>query len=195
MSGVAQTAEAAAKQASREASKEIRTMRKAALSMLLHHPYICGIGELITHLNHYYMVFEYVNGGQMFDHIIRHDRLRKRVARTFSRRIGSALDYCRRTNVFHRDLKFEKTLIFQTDNIKTLKKVFPTSTILSPICPPSPDLYTSPLPCCSTPWSTPSTSGGSVSCSTCSSGKVSFNDQSVPALHSKIKRVLVECPD
>ncbi|KAG9308123.1 kinase-like domain-containing protein [Chiua virens] len=59
--------EAIAKQASKDASKEIRTIREAALSMLLHHPYICGMREMIIHQHHYYMVFEYVSGGQMLD--------------------------------------------------------------------------------------------------------------------------------
>ena len=94
--GQPQSAEAAAKQASKDASKEIRTIREAALSMLLHHPYICGMRELITHTNHYYMVFEYVNGGQMLDYIISHGRLRERVARKFPRQIGHALDFCHR---------------------------------------------------------------------------------------------------
>ena len=98
----AQSPEAAAKQASKDASKEIRTLREAALSMLLHHPYICGMREMIVHQHHYYMVFEYVNGGQMLDYIISHGRLRERVARKFARQIGSALDYCHKNNVVHR---------------------------------------------------------------------------------------------
>lgn len=97
-----QTPEAAAKQASKDASKEIRTIREAALSMLLHHPYICGMREFITHTNHYYMVSEYVSGGQMLDYIISHGRLRERVARKFARQIGSALEYCHKNNVVHR---------------------------------------------------------------------------------------------
>ena len=96
------TTEALAKQASKDASKEIRTIREAALSMLLHHPYICGMREMIVHQHHYYMVFEYVNGGQMLDYIISHGRLRERVARKFARQIGSALDYCHRNNIVHR---------------------------------------------------------------------------------------------
>jgi serine/threonine protein kinase KIN1/2 len=96
------TESAAAKQATKDASKEIRTLREAALSMLLHHPYICGMREMIIHQHHYYMVFEYVNGGQMLDYIISHGRLRERVARKFARQIGSALDYCHQNNVVHR---------------------------------------------------------------------------------------------
>ncbi len=94
--------EAAAKQASKDASKEIRTLREAALSMLLYHPYVCGMREMIVHQHHYYMVFEYVNGGQMLDYIISHGRLRERVARKFARQIGSALDYCHKNSVVHR---------------------------------------------------------------------------------------------
>ncbi len=100
--GGAPTSEAAVKQASKDASKEIRTLREAALSMLLHHPYICGMREMIVHQHHYYMVFEYVSGGQMLDYIISHGRLRERVARKFARQIGSALDYCHKNNIVHR---------------------------------------------------------------------------------------------
>ena len=90
------------RQASKDASKEIRTLREAALSMLLYHPYICGMREMIIHQHHYYMVFEYVNGGQMLDYIISHGRLRERVARKFARQIGSALEYCHLNSVVHR---------------------------------------------------------------------------------------------
>ena len=95
-------AEAVAKQATKDASKEIRTIREAALSQLLYHPYICGMREMIIHQHHYYMVFEYINGGQMLDYIISHGRLRERVARKFARQIGSALEYCHKNNVVHR---------------------------------------------------------------------------------------------
>jgi serine/threonine protein kinase KIN1/2 len=70
--------------------------------MLLYHPYICGMREMIVHQHHYYMVTEYVNGGQMLDYIISHGRLRERVARKFARQIGSALEYCHMNNVVHR---------------------------------------------------------------------------------------------
>ena len=94
------------RQASKDASKEIRTLREAALSMLLYHPYICGMREMIIHQHHYYMVFEYVNGGQMLDYIISHGRLRERVARKFARQIGSALEYCHLNSVVHRGMLF-----------------------------------------------------------------------------------------
>jgi serine/threonine protein kinase len=97
-----QTPEQASKAAAKEASKEVRVYREAALSMLLHHPYICGMREMIIHTHHYYMVTEYINGGQMLDYIISHGRLRERVARKFARQIGSALEYLHKNNVVHR---------------------------------------------------------------------------------------------
>lgn len=58
--------------------------------------------EMIVQPNYHYMVFEFVNGGQMLDYIISHGRLRERVARKFARQIGSALEYCHKNNVVHR---------------------------------------------------------------------------------------------
>lgn len=91
-----------AKAAAKDHSKEIRTIREGSLQILLHHPYVCGMREMIIHPNHYYMVFEYINGGQMLDYIISHGRLRERAARKFARQIGSALEYCHRNSIVHR---------------------------------------------------------------------------------------------
>ncbi|KAJ3875360.1 CAMK/CAMKL/Kin1 protein kinase [Lentinula edodes] len=190
--------EAVARQASKDASKEIRTLREAALSMLLHHPYICGMREMIIHQHHYYMVSEYVNGGQMLDYIISHGRLRERVARKFARQIGSALDYCHRNNVVHRDLKIENILISQTGNIKIidfgLSNLYDPANHLATFCGSlyfaAPELlnakvYTGPEV---DVWSF----GVVLYVLVC--GKVPFDDQSMPALHAKIKRGLVEYP-
>ncbi|KAF9050634.1 Pkinase-domain-containing protein [Hymenopellis radicata] len=153
---------------------------------------------MIVHANHYYMVFEYVNGGQMLDYIISHGRLRERVARKFARQIGSALDYCHRNNVVHRDLKIENILISQTGNIKIID--FGLSNLYDPIAHLStfcgslyfaaPELlnakvYTGPEV---DVWSF----GVVLYVLVC--GKVPFDDQSMPALHAKIKRGLVEYP-
>jgi serine/threonine protein kinase len=166
--------------------------------MLLHHPYICGMREMIVHQHHYYMVFEYVNGGQMLDYIISHGRLRERVARKFARQIGSALEYCHKNNVVHRDLKIENILISQTGNIKIidfgLSNLYDPSNHLGTFCGSlyfaAPELlnakvYTGPEV---DVWSF----GVVLYVLVC--GKVPFDDQSMPALHAKIKRGLVEYP-
>ncbi|KAH6902573.1 CAMK/CAMKL/Kin1 protein kinase [Coprinopsis sp. MPI-PUGE-AT-0042] len=195
---VGPSADSASRQASKDASKEIRTLREAALSMLLYHPYICGMREMIVHQHHYYMVTEYVNGGQMLDYIISHGRLRERVARKFARQIGSALEYCHMNNVVHRDLKIENILISQTGNIKIidfgLSNLFNPLANLSTFCGSlyfaAPELLNAKV------YMGPEVDVWSfgVVLYVLVCGKVPFDDQSMPALHAKIKRGLVEYP-
>lgn len=83
-------------------SKDIRTVREAAISRLLHHEFICELFEMYTMTSNYYMLFEYVSGGQMLDYIIAHGSLKEKLARKFCRMIASALDYCHRNSIVHR---------------------------------------------------------------------------------------------
>ncbi|WVO14909.1 hypothetical protein L204_102549 [Cryptococcus depauperatus] len=186
------------KQRQKDESKETRTIREAHISLLLHHPYICGMREFISHQNHHYMVFEFIDGGQMLDYIISHGRLRERAARKFARQIGSALDYCHQNSIVHRDLKIENILISKNGNIKLID--FGLSNLYSPVRHLStfcgslyfaaPELlnakaYTGPEVDI---WSF----GIVIYVLVC--GKVPFDDQSMPALHAKIKRGIVEYP-
>jgi len=154
--------------------------------------------EFITHANHHYMVFEFIDGGQMLDYIISHGRLRERAARKFARQIGSALDYCHRNSIVHRDLKIENILISKSGNIKIidfgLSNLYSPNRHLSTFCGSlyfaAPELlnakvYTGPEV---DVWSF----GIVLYVLVC--GKVPFDDQSMPALHAKIKRGLVEYP-
>ncbi|KAL1411094.1 Serine/threonine-protein kinase [Vanrija albida] len=183
---------------SKDESKEIRTVREASISLLLHHPYVCGMRDFLVHHNHYYMVFEYIDGGQMLDYIIAHGRLRERAARKFARQIGSALDYCHHNNIVHRDLKIENILISNNGNIKIidfgLSNLYSPRSHLSTFCGSlyfaAPELlnarlYTGPEVDI---WSF----GIVLYVLVC--GKVPFDDQSMPALHAKIKRGLAEYP-
>lgn len=74
-------------------NKEVRTIREASIMLLLHHPYIVQLKEVMVLPNHYYMFFEYVNGGQMLDYIISHGKLKEKHARKFARQIVSALGW------------------------------------------------------------------------------------------------------
>jgi len=105
----------ATKQTSKDPSKETRALREAALSMLLHHPYICGMREMIVGQYQYYMVFEYVDGGRLLDYIVSRGRLEELTARKFARQIGSALSYCHHNNVVHRGEYFIHPSLFITD--------------------------------------------------------------------------------
>ena len=204
----------ARKQASKDALQEIRTFREAALSALLHHPCICGMRKIIIHQYHYYMVFEYVNGTQILDYIISHGGLPDSTARKFARQIGSALSYCHHNNVVHRgeclihqvhlsltfapDLNVENILVSQTGNIKIIN--FGLSNLYNPIKNLSTfcgSLYfAAPELLKGEPYVGPEVDVWSfgVALYVLVCGKLPFDDESIPALHAKIKRGLVEYP-
>lgn len=180
-------------------SKEVRTAREAAIVTLLDHPYICAMRDVVRTTYHWYMLFEYVNGGQMLDYIISHGRLKEKQARKFSRQIASALDYCHRNSIVHRDLKIENILISKTGDIKIidfgLSNLFAPRNHLKTFCGSlyfaAPELlqakqYTGPEV---DVWSF----GIVLYVLVC--GKVPFDDQSMPALHAKIKKGIVDYPN
>ncbi|KAJ5794030.1 Oligopeptide transporter OPT superfamily [Penicillium paradoxum] len=179
-------------------SKEIRTAREAAIVSLVDHPYICGMRDVLRTSYHWYMLFEYVNGGQMLDYIISHGKLKEKQARKFARQIASALDYCHRNSIVHRDLKIENILISKTGDIKIidfgLSNLFSPRSLLKTFCGSlyfaAPELlqarqYTGPEV---DVWSF----GIVLYVLVC--GKVPFDDQSMPQLHAKIKKGVVEYP-
>jgi serine/threonine protein kinase len=154
--------------------------------------------DVVRTQHHWYMLFEYVNGGQMLDYIISHGRLKEKQARKFARQIASALDYCHRNSIVHRDLKIENILISKTGDIKIidfgLSNLFAPHSHLKTFCGSlyfaAPELlqakqYTGPEV---DVWSF----GIVLYVLVC--GKVPFDDQSMPQLHAKIKKGFVEYP-
>lgn len=179
-------------------SKEIRTAREAAIVTLLKHPYVCSMRDVVRTNHHWYMLFEYVNGGQMLDYIISHGRLKEKQARKFTRQIASSLDYSHRNSIVHRDLKIENILISKTGDIKIidfgLSNLYSPSTVLKTFCGSlyfaAPELlqaqkYTGPEVDI---WSF----GIVLYVLVC--GKVPFDDQHMSVLHAKIKKGIVDYP-
>ncbi|CAF96035.1 unnamed protein product [Tetraodon nigroviridis] len=66
----------------------------------------------------FFMVMEYVSGGELFDYICRHGRVEDTEARRLFQQIISAVDYCHRHMVVHRDLKPENVLLDANKNAK-----------------------------------------------------------------------------
>ncbi|KAJ2874633.1 Serine/threonine-protein kinase [Coemansia aciculifera] len=179
-------------------NKDIRIVREVAINRLLHHPHICMLHDVVVHPNHYYIFQELVSGGQMLDYIISHGRLKEKHARKFARQIASAIDYCHHNSIVHRDLKIENILISANGNIKLidfgLSNLYSPRSQLSTFCG---SLYfAAPELLNAQPYTGPEVDlwsfGVVLYVLVC--GKVPFDDQSMPALHAKIKRGHVEYP-
>lgn len=194
----AQAAAQQQKEFEKEVARDKRTIREGALGRLLFHPFICRLYEIVPMTNHYYMLFEYVEGGQMLDYIVSHGLLKEKYARKFARGIALALDYCHKNNVVHRDLKIENIMINQKGDIKIidfgLSNLYLPKTLLKTYCG---SLYfAAPELLSAKPYVGPEVDVWSfgIVLYVLVCGKVPFDDQVVAVLHEKIKRGDVEYP-
>ncbi|KAH7299003.1 hypothetical protein KP509_25G069200 [Ceratopteris richardii] len=82
------------------------------------HIHIIRLYEVIETETDIYFVMEYLNSGELFDHIVEKGRLSEDEARRFFQQIISGVEYCHRNMVVHRDLKPENLLLDSNFNVK-----------------------------------------------------------------------------
>ncbi|XP_048832342.1 5'-AMP-activated protein kinase catalytic subunit alpha-2 isoform X1 [Brienomyrus brachyistius] len=85
---------------------------------LFRHPHIIKLYQVISTPTDFFMVMEYVSGGELFDYICKHGKVEDPEARRLFQQIISAVDYCHRHMVVHRDLKPENVLLDGSMNAK-----------------------------------------------------------------------------
>ncbi|KAF3439802.1 hypothetical protein FNV43_RR18080 [Rhamnella rubrinervis] len=85
--------------------REISTMK------LIKHPNVLHLFEVMASKTKIYIVLEFVDGGELFDKIAKHGRLREDEARCYFQQLINAVDYCHSRGVYHRDLKPENLLL------------------------------------------------------------------------------------
>ena len=64
------------------------------------------------------MVLEYVPNGELFDYILKNNRLSEEEARKFFRQLITGIKYIHDQNICHRDIKPENLLLDKDMNIK-----------------------------------------------------------------------------
>ncbi|KAG7264734.1 hypothetical protein CRUP_025912 [Coryphaenoides rupestris] len=84
----------------------------------LNHPNIVQLFEVIETDKTLYLIMEYASGGEVFDYLVSHGRMKEIEARAKFRQIVSAVHYCHQKNIVHRDLKAENLLLDADANIK-----------------------------------------------------------------------------
>lgn len=86
----------------------------------LEHPGICKLYEYLEDEESFYLVFEFCQGGELFDFIIKRSRVEEPLAKRFFKQICLSVAYLHSKNIVHRDLKPENILLTDTNTAKII---------------------------------------------------------------------------
>ncbi|CAH1113283.1 unnamed protein product [Psylliodes chrysocephalus] len=95
-----------------------KLFREVRIMKMLDHPNIVKLFQVIETDKTLYLVMEYASGGEVFDYLVLHGRMKEKEARAKFRQIVSAVQYCHQKRIIHRDLKAENLLLDSEMNIK-----------------------------------------------------------------------------
>ena len=85
--------------------REIEVMKK------LKHAHVVTLLSVINSNKGYYLVMELASNGELFDRIVESKRFDEATARKYFQELISALSYCHKKGIVHRDLKAENLLV------------------------------------------------------------------------------------
>lgn len=89
----------------------------------LDHPHIVRLYELFQDEANYYLVTEYLSGGELFDRIKKMSTFSESIAADYIRQILLAVVHCHEQNIVHRDLKPENVIFISDDSHSQLKVI------------------------------------------------------------------------
>lgn len=175
-----------------------RLLREVGVSLLLDHENIVKLKFLYMDAENYYLFFQHVDGGQLLDFIISHGVLNEKLSRKFLRQIISAVDYCHSNAIVHRDLKIENILLDKKGKLKLID--FGLANFINPyqhlgtFCG---SLYfAAPEVLSAKKYIGPEVDLWSIGVVlyVLVTGRVPFDDSTLPALHRKIKAGIYDLP-
>ncbi|KAG7615971.1 putative CBL-interacting serine/threonine-protein kinase 4 CAMK-CAMKL-CHK1 family [Arabidopsis thaliana] len=107
------------KQKTIDSGMEPRIIREIEAMRRLHnHPNVLKIHEVMATKSKIYLVVEYAAGGELFTKLIRFGRLNESAARRYFQQLASALSFCHRDGIAHRDVKPQNLLLDKQGNLK-----------------------------------------------------------------------------
>ncbi|XP_064029833.1 NUAK family SNF1-like kinase 2 [Pogoniulus pusillus] len=124
----------------------VHIRREIEIMSSLNHPHIIAVHEVFENSSKIVIVMEYASKGDLYDYISERQRLTEQEARHFFRQVVSAVYYCHKNGIVHRDLKLENILLDSNSNIKIadfgLSNVYQQDKLLQTYC--GSPLYASP---------------------------------------------------
>lgn len=183
-----------------QSNKQVaRLQREIRFLKLLHHPHIVKVYDVIETAEHIYIIMEYAAGGELFDYIVAHKRVKEKEARSFFRMVLSAVDYCHKNAVIHRDLKPENLLLDERKWIKIIDfgfgNNFTRDGLLDTFC--GSPFYAAPEMILGKKYEGPEVDMWSLGVILFAllCGHLPFDDENMKELYKKISSGLYSCPD
>lgn len=101
-------------------STEEDSLAEAETVKSLNHPNIVKVLNffIIKKLLQSYIIMEYLEGGELLNYIQEKKTLSEEDARTIFKQIVSAIDYCHKQKIIHRDLKVENIMRVSQDSLE-----------------------------------------------------------------------------
>uniref|UniRef100_A0A6P4DZH0 Mucin-17 isoform X4 n=1 Tax=Drosophila rhopaloa TaxID=1041015 RepID=A0A6P4DZH0_DRORH len=124
----------------------VRIRREVQIMSSVHHPNIIHIYEVFENRDKMVLVMEFAAGGELYDYLSERKVLTEEEARRIFRQVATAVYYCHKHKICHRDLKLENILLDEKGNAKIadfgLSNVFDDQRLLGTFC--GSPLYASP---------------------------------------------------
>ena len=97
-----------------------RVLREIKISSELNHPNIIRIYKILEDDKYYLVVMEYCEEGELFNYIVKKDRLSENESSFFYYQLINAIEYLHLNGIAHRDLKPENILLGENHLIKLI---------------------------------------------------------------------------
>jgi calcium-dependent protein kinase len=116
-------------------SSELRNkfINEISVLKMIDHPNIIKLYEFFEDDSNYYLVTDYLSGGELLDYILKNKVLSEKITAKYIKQALESVAYLHSKNIVHRDIKLENLMLESNEPNALLKLIdFGTSIISSP---------------------------------------------------------------